>query len=256
MKVITLNANGIRAALKKGLLDWLKKENADFICLQETKLQMKEVVDAYQIEGYHLFHHDALKPGYSGVAIYSKHKPKKVIVGLGFPIADDEGRHIRLDIDNFSIISIYLPSGSSSEARQQVKFEFMKFYEPYLKKLIKSGRDVIICGDWNIVHQRIDIKNWSGNQKHSGCLPEERAWLHYLLTKVNWVDAFRMLNQEADQYTWWSQRGQARAKNVGWRIDYQMVTPSLGDKIKSVSIYKETKLSDHAPVIVEYDYTI
>jgi len=256
MKVISLNTNGIRSAIRKGLIPWLEKENADFICIQETKLQILEVIHNFQLPGYELYHHDALKPGYSGVAIYTKHKPEKVRIGLNWPVIDEEGRHIRLDFPNLSIISVYLPSGSSGEERQKIKFAFMEFYENYLREIIREKREIIICGDWNIVHQRIDIKNWTGNQKNSGCLPEERAWLDKLMTEIGWVDAFRELNKEAEEYSWWSNRGQAWAKNVGWRIDYQMVTPGLKNKIQAVSIYREQRFSDHAPVIVEYDFQL
>lgn len=256
-RVITLNLNGIRSAAKKGFFEWMEKQNADVICLQETKCLTKELTDkVFYPAGYHAYFFDADKKGYSGVGIYTKHEPDKIITGLGFKSADTEGRYIQADFGNLSVASIYLPSGSSGEERQVVKFDFMKHYQSILEKISKEKRDFIICGDWNIVHKRIDIKNWTSNQKNSGCLPEERAWLDNVLTHLKFVDAFRELNHEPDQYTWWSNRGQAYAKNVGWRIDYQVLTPDLKNKVKHVSIYKDQRFSDHAPVVVDYDLDI
>ncbi len=256
MKIISLNANGIRAAVRKGLFEWLKQEDADVICIQETKAQMKDLYEEYCPKGYVCHFFDAEKKGYSGVAIYSKQEPDKVTHGLGWHIADNEGRYIQADFGKLSVVSIYLPSGSSKEERQLVKFDFMDRYLQILKKQKRARRDFIICGDWNIVHKEIDIKNFKSNQKNSGCLPEERAWLDDLFEKVGFVDAFRVLNQEPNQYTWWSNRGQAWAKNVGWRIDYQVISPSLKDKVKKVGIYKDERFSDHAPLIVDYDYKL
>jgi exodeoxyribonuclease III len=205
-------------------------------------------------QGYHCHYHDAQKKGYSGVAIYSKNKPTEIIEGLAWLDMDAEGRFIEARFGNLSVISLYLPSGSSGEERQAIKFSFMERFMPVLMAWGKNGRDYIICGDWNIAHKAIDLKNWRGNQKNSGFLPEERAWMDELLTSGHWLDAFREINQEADQYTWWSNRGQAWAKNVGWRIDYQIVSASLKDKIKATSIYKDERFSDHAPLIVDYDF--
>ncbi|PHQ78212.1 MAG: exodeoxyribonuclease III [Coxiella sp. (in: Bacteria)] len=253
MRVISFNVNGIRAAARKGMFDWLQQQDADVVCLQETKAQMAHLEgEIFRPQGYHCHFVDAEKKGYSGVGIYSKQKPDKVITTLGWDEADNEGRYIQADFGDLSVISIYLPSGSSGEHRQTVKFDFMKRYEKKLKKQIKDGRSYIICGDWNIVHKEIDIKNFKPNQKNSGCLPEERAWLDMLFDKVGFVDAFRVVNKEPSQYTWWSNRGQARANNVGWRIDYQVITPDLADKVKAVSVYKEQWYSDHAPLIVDY----
>lgn len=257
MRIITINANGIRAAAKKGFFEWLATQNADVICVQETKAQIHNLQDPlFCPEGYHCYYHDAEKKGYSGVAIYSKKKPDKIITGLGWDYADKEGRYIQADFDNLSIASLYLPSGSSAEARQVVKFDFMERYLKCLKEIMESKRHFIICGDWNIVHKEIDIRNFKSNQKSSGCLPEERAWLDDLFTREGFVDAFRVINQEPDQYTWWSARTRAFDKNVGWRIDYQITTPALKSKIKRVEIYKEKRFSDHAPVIVDYDFEL
>ncbi len=254
MRVITLNVNGIRSAATKGLFNWLSQQNADFICLQETKAQVEQLTDPlFYPHGYHHYYFSAQKPGYSGVALYTKHQPTNVITGLGWDCADKEGRYVQIDFAQLSIASIYLPSGSSGPERQTHKFEFMERYMPILKKIRQQERQYILCGDWNIAHRQIDLKNWRANQKNSGFLPEERAWLEELFDKVGFVDAFRVLNQEPDHYTWWSNRGQAWAKNVGWRIDYQIISPALSNAVKSVAIYKEQRFSDHAPLIIDYD---
>jgi exodeoxyribonuclease-3 len=252
-RVITANTNGIRSAAKKGFFDWLKKQNADVVCIQETKAQREQLDDAlFHPAGYHCFYCDAEKKGYSGTALYAKQQPDRVSTGLGWISADSEGRYLQADFGNLSVVSLYLPSGSSSEQAQQKKFEFLDLYLPILKQQMHDGRDYILCGDWNIAHKPIDLKNWKSNQKNSGFLPEERAWLDALFDEVGFVDAFRVVNQEPDQYTWWSNRGAAWDKNVGWRIDYQIVTPALRDKVRSVSIYKDERFSDHAPLIVDY----
>ncbi len=254
MKIISLNLNGIRAAHRKGFLDWLYKESPDVICFQETKAQVEQLSDELiNPNDYFAYFNDAEKKGYSGVAVYSKQKPDKVVNKLGWEHADIEGRYLQLDFGKLSVVSLYMPSGSSSEERQDIKFDFMDKYMPILKKQRRQKRNYIICGDWNIAHKQIDLKNWRGNQKNSGFLPEERAWMDELFDKVGMVDAFREVNQEEDQFTWWSNRGQAWAKNVGWRIDYQIVSPDLKDKIQSADIYKDERFSDHAPLIIEYD---
>jgi len=257
MKIISANTNGIRAAASKGFFDWVLSEDLDVICIQETKAHEQQLLDpVFNPAGYFRYFSEAEKKGYSGVAIYTKKKPDKIIHALGFDLADTEGRYVQVDFDdlNLSICSLYLPSGSSSELRQVEKIKFMGIYENILKNQMASGRSFIVCGDWNIVHKEIDIKNFKSNQKSSGCLPEERAWLDQILNQEKWVDAFRVLNQEPDQYTWWSAR-QKRCwdHNIGWRIDYQIVTPDLKNKIKKVEIYKAQRFSDHAPVLVEYD---
>lgn len=255
MKIISANLNGIRSAANKGFFEWMVKEKPDVVCIQETKAQEHQLeAEKHYPKGYHASFFDAQKKGYSGVAIYSKNKPDKIIHGLGedFADMDAEGRYIQADFGKLSIASVYLPSGSSKEERQQVKYSFMARFEERMKKMRRQQRDYILCGDWNIVHKEIDIKNWKSNQKNSGCLPEERAWLDKLFGPMGFVDGFRVVNQQANQYTWWSNRGQAWANNVGWRIDYQILTPGLKDKVKSATIYKDQRFSDHAPLIMEY----
>jgi exodeoxyribonuclease-3 len=257
LKIITVNLNGIRSAWRKGLAGFLERERADLVCLQETKAQRTQLTAEMLAPGpYRGFFHDAVKPGYSGVGIYAKHAPDRVIEGLGWPDFDAEGRWLQLDFGHLSVVSLYLPSGSSSETRQQVKFNVMERLTPLLRQMLADGREWIICGDINIAHRNIDIKNWRGNQKNSGFLPEERAWLDLLFDDIGWVDAFRVVNQEADQYTWWSNRGQAWARNVGWRIDYQLLSPGLRDTVRSARIYKDERYSDHAPLIMEYDLSL
>ncbi len=257
MRVISVNTNGIRAAAKKGFFSWLKKTNADVICIQETKAQEHQLSnDIFCPAGYFRQFLDAQKKGYSGVAIYSRVKPKKVIKGLGWHDIDIEGRYIEFQYDKLSIISLYMHSGSANEERQAVKFDFMQRFMDYLQSLRRKRREFILCGDWNIAHKKIDIKNWKGNQQNSGFLPEERAWMDHLFDEVGFVDAFRVVNQQANQYTWWSNRGQAWANNTGWRIDYQVITPKLAPLVKAASIYKDERFSDHAPLIIDYDYTL
>lgn len=253
-KVISLNVNGIRAAARKGFFDWLAIEKPDVVCLQEVRAP-KDKIDTplYNPEGYYCYYVEAQKKGYSGVAIYTKQKPKKVVVSTKHPLADEEGRYIHIEMDKFIIASIYFPSGTSGELRQEHKYDFMDWYKKQMLKQKKSKKKLILCGDWNIAHKQIDIKNWRANQKNSGFLPEERAWLDELFEQDGFVDAFRVVNQEPDQYTWWSNRGRAWDNNVGWRIDYQVVTPNLEAAVKKVDIYKEQRFSDHAPLIVEYD---
>ena len=254
MRVISINVNGIRAAHRKNFFIWLQKQDADIVCVQETKAQVEQLTEEIiKPKGYYSYFNDALKKGYSGVAIYSRIEPDKIIDKIGWKEADDEGRYLQANFGKLSIVSLYLPSGSSSEERQIIKFDFLDRFISILKKMRRQKREYIICGDWNIAHKKIDIKNWKGNQKNSGFLPEERSWLDNLFNKLGMVDSFRVVNQEAEQYTWWSNRGQAWAKNVGWRIDYQIVTPGLKDKIRTASIYKDERFSDHAPLIIDYD---
>lgn len=256
MRIITLNVNGIRAAARKGFFGWLSDQKPDVVCIQETKAQMKLLQDEiYYPSGYHCYYNDAEKSGYSGVGIFSRLKPDRIITQLGWDHADREGRYIQADFGSLSIASLYLPSGSSGLDRQKVKFDFMENYKKTLQHIQKSERPFIICGDWNIVHKEIDIKNFKGNQKNSGCLPEERAWLESLFQE-GFVDAFRVVNSLPDQYTWWSNRGKAYEKNVGWRIDYQIIAPALKPHVKVVNIYKDQRFSDHAPVVIDYDYEL
>ena len=239
---------------RKKFFIWLQKQDADIVCVQETKAQVEQLTEEIiKPKGYYSYFNDALKKGYSGVAIYSRIEPDKIIDKIGWREADDEGRYLQANFGKLSIVSLYLPSGSSSEERQTIKFDFLDRFIPVLKKMRRQKREYIICGDWNIAHKKIDIKNWKGNQKNSGFLPEERSWMDNLFNKLGMVDSFRVVNQEAEQYTWWSNRGQAWAKNVGWRIDYQIVTPGLKDKIRTASIYKDERFSDHAPLITDYD---
>ena len=257
MRIITLNANGVRSAARKGFFAWLARQRADVVCLQETKSQEHQLSDeVLRPPGYFAYYHDAEKKGYSGVALYCRREPDKVTMGLGWPDVDREGRFLQADFGPLSVISLYLPSGSSSEERQAVKFDFMERFVPVLKGFRRRKREYILCGDWNIAHTRLDIKNWRGNQKNSGFLPEERAWMDQLFGPLGFVDAFRVVNQEADQYTWWSNRGQAWAKNVGWRIDYQVITPGLKERVRKASIYKDERFSDHAPLTIDYDYEL
>lgn len=251
-RIITANLNGIRSAQRKGFFEWMLQQNADVVCLQEIKAQEQDIQsEIFRPKGYHSYFHFAEKKGYSGVGLYCKKEPKNIIRGLGFKEADTEGRYIEADFGSHSVVSLYLPSGTSGEERQAVKFDFLERYAKHLSALDKK-REYIICGDWNIAHQKIDLKNWRGNQKNSGFLPEERAWLDELFGPRQFVDAFRVVNQDAEQYTWWSHRGQARAKNVGWRIDYQVVTPGLKNAILAANIYKDEHFSDHAPLVIDY----
>ncbi|HFE48272.1 MAG TPA: exodeoxyribonuclease III [Chromatiaceae bacterium] len=257
MRVITLNVNGIRAAGRKGFFDWLATQDADFVCLQELKAQPFQISDdLYHPSGYHCYYHAAERKGYSGVGLYCREKPKRVLHGIGWEDVDREGRYIEAQYKGFSIISLYLHSGSSSEERQALKFDFMERFMPFLRKLRRRRREYILCGDWNIAHKEIDLKNWRGNRKNSGFLPEERAWMDELFGRTGFVDAFRVVDERADQYTWWSNRGQAWAKNVGWRIDYQVVTPGLRDAVRAAAIYKDERFSDHAPLIMDYAYRL
>jgi len=255
VRVISINLNGIRSAFNKGLLPWMTQQGADIVCLQELKAQAADLTPEMSAPpGYHGYFHYAEKKGYSGVGIYSKRKPDAVIVGLGIAEFDSEGRYIEAQFGNLSVVSLYLPSGSSGEERQAVKFKFMAAFMPHLRELHASGREVLICGDWNIAHTEKDLKNWRGNKKNSGFLPEERAWLSELFYEVGYVDVFRKLHPELEAYTWWSNRGQAWAKDVGWRIDYHVASAGIAATAKTTSIYKEQRFSDHAPLTVDYDY--
>jgi len=256
MKIVSANLNGIRSAAKKNFFEWMVSIQPDVVCVQETKAQEHQLeAELHYPQGYHAYFFDALKKGYSGVAIYCKREPDNITRGLGegFEDMDAEGRYIQADFGKLSVASLYLPSGSAKEERQQVKYSFLDRYTEVLKTQRRKRREYIICGDFNIVHKEIDIKNWKSNQKNSGCLPEERAWLDKVFGPMGWIDAFRVVDQRPEQYTWWSNRGQSWDKNVGWRIDYHIVTPNLGDKILSASIYKDQRFSDHAPLILDYD---
>ena len=243
--------------MTKGVLPWLARQKADIVCLQELKAQIPDMVqELLAPTNLTSAFHPSGKKGYSGVGLYFRQSPKKIREGLGLPDIDIEGRFLRADFDQLSVISLYLPSGSSGPERQVAKFAFMEAILPKLKALREEKREFIICGDWNIAHKEIDLKNWRSNQKNSGFLPEERAWLTELFDELGWVDVFRTLNQEAEQYTWWSNRGQAWAKNVGWRLDYQIATPGIAAKAKAASIYKDERFSDHAPLTIDYEFDL
>lgn len=248
-----MNVNGIRSAIKKGLFAWLEHKNADVICLQEVRITREQSTNKeFELPGYDSYFFCAQQKGYSGVAVYSKQKPDKLICGLGWDIADNEGRYIEAIFGDLHIVSLYLPSGTSGDARQAVKYAFLDRYLVVLKDKLQTKKSYIVCGDWNIAHKNIDLKNWRSNQDHSGFLPAERAWLDTLFNEVGYIDAYRHINPDKIEYTWWSNRGQAWANNTGWRIDYHIVTPNLADKIKHTEVYRDQKFSDHAPLIIEY----
>ena len=261
-KLTSLNLNGIRSATSKGLEAWLTQAQPDCICVQEVKAQAPDIAGRFEYFGELQGHfHFAEKKGYSGVAVYTKHAPSDVRIGYGSAEFDAEGRYVELRFDTpsrkFSIISAYFPSGSSGEERQAAKFRFLAEFYPHLQQL-RAERELVLCGDLNIAHQEIDLKNWKGNKKNSGFLPEERAWMSKALSEGGLVDVYRQLEPTAtdDCYTWWSNRGQAYAKNVGWRLDYHLATPALAATAKEVAIYKTEKFSDHAPITVGYDFTL
>jgi exodeoxyribonuclease-3 len=257
LKVITLNVNGIRSAAKKGLYPWLAAQKADVVCLQETKAQEPDLEGGpFILKGFERYLHSAEKKGYAGVALYSRREPDAVVSGFGVKEFDDEGRFLEANFGKLSVISLYLPSGSSGPHRQASKFRFLEKFLPHLRKLRRSGREVILCGDWNIAHKEIDLRNWRSNQKNSGFLPEERNWLTSVFDEVGFVDVFRRLNAKPDQYTWWSNRGQAWANNVGWRIDYQIATPGVAATARRESIYLKKRFSDHAPLIIDYRWKL
>ena len=254
LRIIALNLNGIRSAFNKGFGQWLARRRADVVCMQEIKAQEQDLGKAMLApKGFHGYFNCAEKKGYSGVAMYCRAKPDKVELGFGSRDFDPEGRFLRADYDALSVISVYLPSGSSSEERQQAKFRFLDEFLPRLQALKTEGREIVLCGDWNIAHKEIDLKNSRANRNNSGFLPEERAWLTDVFDQVGWVDAFRRVDPRPEQYTWWSNRGQAWAKNVGWRIDYQIATPGIAAKAKKAAIYKDKRFSDHAPLTIDYD---
>ncbi|MCP5217449.1 MAG: exodeoxyribonuclease III [Burkholderiaceae bacterium] len=261
-KLTSLNLNGIRSAATKGVEAWLEQHAPDCICVQEVKAQMPDLAGRFEVlAGMQGHFHLAEKKGYAGVGVYTRHAPSDVVTGFGMAEFDAEGRYVELRFDTprrrFSVISCYFPSGSSGPERQEAKFRFLDGFYPVLQRL-KAEREFILCGDVNIAHQEIDLKNWKSNQKNSGFLPEERAWMTRVLTEGGLVDVYRRLQPEATDaaYTWWSNRGQAYAKNVGWRLDYHLATPAMADKARREAIYKAEKFSDHAPITIEYEMTI
>lgn len=257
MRVITLNVNGIRSAAAKGLFRWMANQRADVVCLQEVKAQEADLeAKILAPKGFHGFFDHGLRKGYSGVALYSRRQPDEVVRGFGVPEFDDEGRYIEARFGELAIISVYLPSGSAGPHRQESKFRFLEQFLPHLQQLKEQGREVILCGDWNIAHREIDLRNWKSNQKNSGFLPEERAWLTRVFDELGLVDVFRTLNAKPDQYTWWSNRGQAWANNVGWRIDYHIATAGVAATARKEAIYTRSRFSDHAPLTIDYDWAL
>jgi len=259
LRIVSLNLNGIRSAARKGFIDWASGHGADVIAVQELKAQDGDLDGGLRsipcaaggspLEGQ--FHY-AQQKGYSGVGLYARHQPLSVRHGIGNAEFDAEGRVIEADFGPFCVVSLYLPSGSSSDERQQAKFRFMDILLPHLAQLRASGREVIVCGDWNIAHQAIDLRNWKSNQKNSGFLPEERAWLTRVFDEIGYVDVFRRIDPSPERYTWWSNRGQAWAKNVGWRLDYQIATPGIAACARAASIHTDSRFSDHAPLTIDY----
>lgn len=257
LRIISLNLNGIRSAWNKNVLPWMIAQQPDIVCLQELKAQQPALsTEMLQPDGMYAHYHCAEKKGYSGVGIWTRNKPDRVIQGFDGGEFDAEGRYIRADFGNLSVISLYLPSGSSSPERQEAKFRFLDVFFPQMLALRAEGREIVLCGDWNIAHQTIDLKNWKSNQKNSGFLPEERAWLSRVFDEQGWVDVYRRLHPATtdEAYTWWSNRGQAWAKNVGWRIDYHIATPAIASTAKRTEVYKAERFSDHAPLIVDYEF--
>ncbi|HWH82331.1 MAG TPA: exodeoxyribonuclease III [Burkholderiaceae bacterium] len=259
-RLVSLNLNGIRSAASKGFEAWAEGVGADCMGVQEVKAQADTVVGRFdRVAGLTGHFHYADKKGYSGVGLYTRKKPSRVVLGIGDPEFDAEGRYVEARFDTtrrkLSIVSCYFPSGSSGELRQAAKFRFLGLMAPHLKALA-AERELILVGDINIAHKEIDLKNWRGNQKNSGFLPEERAWMTALLGEIGLVDVFRTLNPHPEQYTWWSNRGQARANNVGWRLDYHLATPAIAKKAVAEHIYLERRFSDHAPVVIDYDFTL
>jgi exodeoxyribonuclease III len=253
MKIITYNVNGIRAAINKGFVDWLKVVDPDIVCLQEVKADQEQVdSNLFTDLGYEIFWNAAEKKGYSGVAILTKIKPNHVEYGCGIGVYDREGRILRADFDDFSMMSAYFPSGSSGEERQAFKMEFLKDFRPYIQELKQKLPNLIIAGDYNICHQAIDIHNPKSNAKSSGFLPEEREWMENFI-QLGFVDSFRDLNKEPHHYTWWSLRFGSRDKNLGWRIDYQLITQPMKDRLSRCLILPEARHSDHCPVLIEID---
>ena len=257
MRIVTLNVNGIRSAAAKGFMPWLRRQRADVACLQEIKAQEADLPKALLApRGLHAYFHPAEKRGYSGVAIYSRREPDRVTLGLGEPDIDAQGRYLQLDFGKLSVVSIYLPSGSSSEAAHARKLDFLARFMPRLEAMRACGREFVICGDWNIAHREIDLRNWRSNRGRPGFTDHERQWLTQVFESQGFVDVFRVLDPRPERYTWWSNLGQAWLKNVGWRIDYQIATPGMAALARACDIYKRRRFSDHAPLTVDYEYDL
>jgi exodeoxyribonuclease-3 len=257
LRVVTLNVNGVRSAAGKGLFRWLAAQRPDVVCLQELKCHQADLdAKLHGLKAYSSCYAFADKKGYSGVALYSRSTPDEVRRGFASREFDAEGRYVEARFGKLWVISVYLPSGSAGPHRQASKFRFLKAFLPHLKRLQARGDEFILCGDWNIAHREIDLRNWRSNQKNSGFLPEERAWLSRVFEELGYVDVFRRLNTKPEQYTWWSNRGQSWKKNVGWRIDYQIATAGVAATAVKESIYKRRRFSDHAPLTIDYDYPL
>jgi exodeoxyribonuclease-3 len=254
LRIVTFNANGLRSAQRKGFFAWFAAQKADVLCVQELKASEEQIADnAFHVQGFERVCHTAAKPGYSGVALYSRVPPQSVVRGIGEPEFDAEGRYVEARFGNVAVVSAYFPSGSSSPARQEAKFRFLAAFDRLLPSRVATGLPYIFCGDFNMAHRNIDLKNWRANQDYPGFTPPERAWLDSLFGARGYVDAFRAVNQDPHHYTWWSNRGNAFANNTGWRIDYQVVSPALRGAIRSATIFREPRFSDHAPLAIDYD---
>ena len=257
MRVISFNANGLRSAARKGFFRWFARQKADVLCVQELKAQETQLADpVFNLRGFHRVLFSARRPGYSGVAIYARTEPRAVVAGLGVEEFDCEGRYLEAHFGSLVAVSTYFPSGSAGPARQAAKFRFLAAFEQRLAALQSRRVPYIFCGDFNIAHREIDLKNWRANRDYPGFTPAERAWMDTLFGAHGYIDAFRVVNQEPDQYTWWSNRGRAWEKNVGWRIDYQVVSPELSPAVRRVAIYKRNRFSDHAPLTIDYDWPL
>lgn len=257
MRIISFNANGIRAAARKGFFDWLARQDADVVAIQELKAQQHQLAPdpVFWPEGYYCAYHEAtVRKGYSGVALYARREPDEILRGMGEPEFDGEGRYIETRFGDLAVASLYAPSGSSGDHRQASKERWLEVFPEFLQRRREANGELIICGDWNIAHTEKDLRNWKSNQKNSGFLPHERAWLDRLFGEQGFVDGFRVVDDRPDRYTWWSNRGQAWARNVGWRIDYQVITPGLVERVKGADIFQAERLSDHAPLIMDYDW--
>ncbi len=256
MRIVSVNLNGIRAAARKGFFSWMTRQRADVICIQETKAQQHQLTDpVFHPRGYHAFFHDAERKGYSGTALYCKHAPDQVIAGMGIESIDSEGRYLEAQFGKLSVVSLYMPSGSSGDIRQNFKIEALKLLESHLLKSHQQGRNLVVCGDWNLAHHECDIRNWRGNINRPGFTDEERNWMTNFLDNHKFVDAFRALPQREHEYTWWSNRGASWDKNVGWRIDYQILSPRLKNTVLKTRIYRDKRFSDHAPLVFDYSFT-
>jgi exodeoxyribonuclease-3 len=254
-RIITANLNGIRAAARKGFFAWMDRQQPDIVCVQETKAQEHQLPpEALDIPGFHTAFVDAVKKGYSGVAIYAKRAPERIVRGLGIEEYDAEARFVRMDFaDGLSVASLYVPSGTSGPARQVVKEAFLDRFLAILVRMKNEGRRIVVCGDYNIAHRDIDVFDPKSCARTTGFLPQERAWFDDVIDRVGWFDAFRVVNHEARQFSWWPNFPAAWERNLGWRIDYQLVTPDLAPAVRAASIYREERFSDHAPVTIDYD---